>query len=352
MGYKIREIAKAVGAQVIGDGELEIKGVSGLDRPEPGTLVFIQDPKDLACLEKSAAGCIIVPKSVSQSQKPLLQTDNPKLAFAKALHLLFPPEQFSGSVSAKAAVASSAKIGKNVTIEAFAYVDENAEIGNDSVIRAFSFIGNSVRIGSHTLIHPNVNIYEKTVIGNRVTIHSGCVIGADGFGFVIDGKSQVKVPQVGNVVIQDEVEIGANTTIDRATIGQTVIGKGTKIDNQVQIAHNVQIGEHCAISAKCGISGSCKLGNFVILGGGAGLADHVEIGDGTMLGANSGVPSKKKIPAKQIWFGQPARPYQEMRKQIAAQLRAHENQEGLAALAKRLEQTVQDLESLKSSIKS
>jgi UDP-3-O-[3-hydroxymyristoyl] glucosamine N-acyltransferase len=197
------------------------------------------------------------------------------------------------------------------------------------------------------VVHPHAVIEAKARIGKRVVIHAGAVIGADGFGFVFDGKAQVKIPQVGSVVIEDDVEIGAGTTIDRATIGLTKIGRGTKIDNQVQIAHNVTIGEHCTISAQCGISGSTRVGNYVTMGGRVGLADHVEIGDRVMLGANAGVPTGKKIPANQIWFGQPARPYEEMRKQVASQLRAHAHRQELHGLKKKLEDLVEQLRELR-----
>ncbi len=352
MPYTIQKLSEIIHGTVIGDSKIEIGDVSGFEKPIRGGITFLLNPKDLPALEKSEIACIIVPKNITKSSKPLIQTDNPKLAFAMLLSLFHPPKKFDGQISKQAFIAPTAKIGDNVTVEAFAVIGEKVQIGKNSVIRANVHIGESAVIGENSVIHPNVTIYDQTKIGNRVTIHAGAVLGADGFGFVFDGKQQQKVPQVGIVVVHDDVEIGAGTTIDRATVGETVIGKGTKIDNQVQIAHNVEIGEHCAISAKCGISGSCKIGNFVTMGGGAGLADHVEIGDGTMLGGNSGVPSGKKIPAKQIWFGQPARPYQEMRRQIAAQLRAAESFGDVSDLKKRIANLEAEIESLRSGTKN
>jgi len=352
MPHTIQELAKIINGAVVGDSKIMISDVSSYEKPARQAITFLLNPKDLPELEKSEIGCIIVPKNILKSSKPLIQVENPKLAFAMLLSVFYPPQKFNGQISKLAYMAATARTNENVTIEPFAYVGENVEIGKNSVIRSHAHLDRNVTIGENTIIHPNVMIYEKAKIGNRVTIHAGAVLGADGFGFVFDGKQQQKVPQVGIVVIHDDVEIGAGTTIDRATVGETVIGKGTKIDNQVQIAHNVEIGEHCAISAKVGISGSCKIGNFVTMGGGAGLADHVEIGDGTMLGGLSGVPSGKKIPAKQIWFGQPARPYQEMRKQIAAQLRAAENYTDVSDLKKRLTSLEAEIETLKSGSKS
>lgn len=351
MPYTIQELAKIINGTVIGDPKTTVNDVSSYEKPIKQGITFLLNPKHLIDLETSEIGCIIVPKSISKSAKPLIQVDNPKLAFAMLLGVFYPPRKFNGQISKLAYLAATARTNDNVTIEPFAYIGENVEIGKNSVIRSHAFLDNGVTVGENTVIHPNVMVYEKTKIGNRVTIHAGAVLGADGFGFVFDGKQQQKVPQVGTVVIHDDVEIGAGTTIDRATVGQTVVGKGTKIDNQVQIAHNVEIGEHCAISAKVGISGSCKIGNYVTMGGGAGLADHVEIGDGTMLGGLSGVPSGKKIPPKQIWFGQPARPYHEMRKQIAAQLRAAESLGDVSDLKKRIANLEAEIETLRSGSK-
>ena len=288
--------------------------------------------------------CLIVPPRITNSKKPLIQVEQPKLAWAQILNLFFPPRAFPGTVSEKAFIASSARLGKGITIEAFAYVGEEVEIGAGSVIRAHSFLDRKVKIGEKTILHPHVTLYENTVVGSHCVIHAGAVIGADGFGFVPTPKGQVKVPQVGNVVIEDEVEIGACSTIDRATVGSTRIGRGVKIDNLVQIAHNVTLGPHTVISAQTGISGSSKIGAFVTMGGRVGLADHVEIGDQVILGAQSGVPTGKKVPPKQIWIGAPARPYQEARKQVAAQWRSAE----MLAEIRKLRARVEELEKLRS----
>ncbi|MBI4388429.1 MAG: UDP-3-O-(3-hydroxymyristoyl)glucosamine N-acyltransferase [Candidatus Omnitrophica bacterium] len=352
MGYSITDLAQKVGGTVVGDGKATIEGMASLDRPKAGCIAFISHPRDLKTLEETDIACVLVPKKIATSKKILIQVENPKLAFARLLQLFHPVRTFSGKISDQAIISKTAVIGKNVTIEPFAYIGERTQIGNGTVVRANSFLDDDVVIGENTVIHPNVSVYYGSKIGNRVALHSGVVVGADGFGFVFDGQELVKLPQVGIVIIHDDVEIGSCTTIDRAAIGETVIGQGTKIDNQVQIAHNVQIGAHCAISAQCGISGSTKIGNYVTMGGSVGIADHVEVGDGAMLGANAGIPPGKKIPPKQVWFGQPARPYDEMRKQFGAQLRAHENQEDLRELKKKVAALERELETLKSSSKS
>ena len=254
----------------------------------------------------------------------------------------------SKTIANQAFISKSAKIGQEVTIEPFAYIGEHVSVGNRSVIRSYVYIDQNTAIGEDSVIHPHVTIYPKTKIGNRVMIHAGSIIGSDGFGYVFDGRKQAKIPQVGNVIIEDDVEIGACTTIDRATIGSTIIHQGVKIDNLVQIAHNVEVGSHTCISAQSGISGSSKVGSYVTMGGRAGLSDHTEIGDQVMLGAQSGVPSHKKIPPKQIWIGAPARPYQAMRKQVAAQLRSYETQQLVSQLARRIQALEKEIESLKA----
>ncbi len=338
------ELAKEIQGKIIGDGRTPIVGITSADHPLAGHLAFLEETHRLAELEASPIACLIVPRQVASSTKPLIQVEQPKLAWARLLNLFFPPRAFTGTISEKAFVAPSARLGKGVTVEAFAFIGEEVEIGAGSAIRAYSYLDRECKIGEKTVIHPHAMLYENTVVGNRSAIHAGAVIGADGFGYVPTPQGQIKVPQVGNVVIGDDVEIGACTTIDRATIGSTRIADGVKIDNLVQIAHNVSIGANTVISAQTGISGSSKVGAFVTMGGRVGLADHVEIGDQAILGAQSGVPTGKKIPAKQIWIGAPARPYQEARKQVAAQWRSAEMMDEIRKLRARVE----ELEKLRS----
>jgi UDP-3-O-[3-hydroxymyristoyl] glucosamine N-acyltransferase len=345
MKKTVEEFAKLVGGTVIGDGTTLIEGITNSENPLKGHISFVQDEKGFKTLEASEIACMIVPKQIGQSAKALIQVEHPKRAWAKLLRELFPAKKFPGTICPHASVAKSARIGKNVTIEAFVTVGENSVIGDDAVIRSGVFIDENVKIGVDSFIHPNVTIYRDSEIGSRVVIHAGTVIGADGFGYVATPAAHEKLPQIGNVVIEDDVEIGACTTIDRAAIGSTHIGKGTKIDNLVQIAHNVVIGPHTVISAQTGISGSCKIGSHVTMGGSVGVGDHVEIGDWTMVGAGAGFPSNKKVPGKQIYFGQPARPYAEMRKQFGAQLRAAETLDDVRALKKRVAELEKNLPS-------
>ena len=324
MKKTIEELALLIDGKVIGNPATSIEGITNMETPGPALITFVQDPKYLSRLEASEIACLIVPPSVQASPKPLIQVKNPKLAWAKLLQEFYPSPSYSQTVSPQAFIAKTARLGRNVTIEPFAVVCDGVEIGDGAVLRGHVFAGENVKIGSQSVLHPGVVIYRDCVIGNSVVIHAGSVIGTDGFGYVATAEKQEKIPQVGNVVIEDDVELGACVTIDRATLGSTRICKGVKIDNLVQIAHNVTIGAHTVISAQTGISGSSKVGEHVTMGGKVGLGDHVEIGDWTMVGAGSGFPSGKKVPGKQIVFGEPARPYQQARRQIAAQLRSAE----------------------------
>ena len=332
MKKTIEELALLIDGKVIGNPSTSIEGITNMETPGPGLITFVQDPKYLSKLEASGIACLIVPPSVKASSKPLIQVKNPKLAWAKLLHAFYPAPSYSQTISPQASVAKTARLGRNITIEPFAVVCDGVEIGDGSVLRSHAFAAENVKIGSQSILHPGVVIYRDCVIGNSVIIHAGTVIGTDGFGYVATAEKQEKVPQVGNVVIEDEVELGACVTIDRATLGSTRICKGVKIDNLVQIAHNVTIGAHTVISAQTGISGSSKVGEHVTMGGKAGLGDHVEIGDWTIVGAGSGFPSGKKVPGKQIVFGEPARPYQQARRQIAAALRSAEMLEDIRKL--------------------
>ncbi|MDP3919932.1 MAG: UDP-3-O-(3-hydroxymyristoyl)glucosamine N-acyltransferase [Candidatus Omnitrophota bacterium] len=337
METTVQEIAHLVGGAVVGDSETPISGITNIETPLEGFISFVEDEKHLSALESSPIACLIVPKNLEKSSKTLIQVDAPKLAWARLLREFYPGPVYSQVVSEQAFIAKTAKLGKSVTVEPFARISEGAEIGDGAVIHSNAFVGDNVKIGSGTVVHPSAVIYHNSQIGSACIIHAGAVIGADGFGYVGTSQGLEKVPQVGNVVIGDGVEIGACTTIDRGTIGSTKIGAGCKIDNLVQIAHNVVIGTHTVISSQTGISGSSKIGAFVTMGGKVGVGDHVEIGDGVMVGAGSGFPSGKKIPPKQIVFGAPARPYKEARRQIAAQWRSAEMYEEIKKLRRKVE---------------
>ena len=338
----IESLSKIIQGKIIGDATLSVSGITNYEQPKAGCITFVTDEKKLKSLEQTDIACLIVPESITSSTKPLIQVGNPKAAWAQLLNEFFPPRKFKPGISPQASVSSQAKIGANVTIEPFAVIQDGAEIGDNSIIRSGAYVDINVKVGKNTIIHPRVMIYQDCQIGNRVILHSGTVIGTDGFGYVSSAAGHQKVPQVGIVVIEDDVEVGANTTIDRATIGETRIGRGSKIDNQVQIGHNVQLAPCVIISAQTGISGSTKVGMFVVMGGKVGVGDHCEIGNQVMIGAGAGVPSNKKIPDKQIVFGEPARPYAEARRQIGAQLRSAETLDEVRKLRKELDALKKD----------
>ncbi len=344
----IESLARLIQGKVIGDATALISGITNFEQPKAGCITFVQDEKKLKSLEQTEIACLIVPENITASTKTLIQVANPKAAWAQLLNDFFPPRQFTPAISAQASVSPKAKIGTGVTIEPFAVIQDGAEIGDNAVIRSGAYVDHGVKIGKNTILHPRVMVYQDCQIGNRVILHSGTVIGTDGFGYVSSAAGHQKVPQVGIVVIEDDVEVGANTTIDRATIGETRIGRGSKIDNQVQIGHNVQLGACTIISAQTGISGSTKVGMFVVMGGKVGIGDHCEIGNQVMIGAGAGVPSNKKIQDKQIVFGEPARPYAEARRQIGAQLRAAETLDEVRKLRKELNELKKQSEQSKA----
>jgi len=307
MRKTLKEIAELVQGEVVGDSSIVITGASGIKEACRGDITFLSNPKYYSLLNSTAASAVITSREEFKTSKPLIRTDNPSLAFVKVISLVKDDSAcHPKGVHASAILGKNAAIGKNVSLGAYAIIGDNARIGENSVIYPGVFIGNDVNIGSNALIYANVSVREKCVIGNNVIIHSGTVIGSDGFGFIdIEGR-HYKIPQVGIVEIGDDVEIGANVTIDRARFGKTTIGSGTKIDNLVQIAHNVTIGNNCLIVAQAGISGSTIIGDNVILAGQAGVVGHITIGDNSIVTAQSGV--SKSVAANTVVSGSPARP--------------------------------------------
>ncbi|MCS7163675.1 MAG: UDP-3-O-(3-hydroxymyristoyl)glucosamine N-acyltransferase [Thermodesulfovibrio sp.] len=306
---KLSEIANLFNAKVEGEEDVEISGVKGLEDAQEGDITYIASSKYAEVAKKSKASAFIVREKLSYLNRPQLICENPQFVFAKLLEIFYiKPHPYQG-VSENSIIASTAQIGKNVTVYPFVYIDENVTIGDNTVIYPFTFIGKETSIGSDCLIYPNVTIRERVKIGNRVIIHAGTQIGCDGFGYIFHEGKHYKIPQVGGVIIEDDVEIGACVTIDRATTGNTIIGKGTKIDNLVQIAHNVKIGQNVIIVAQVGIAGSSKVGDGCILAGQVGISDHVEIEAGTIITAQSGVmPGKVQ---KGIFSGTPIMPHRE-----------------------------------------
>jgi UDP-3-O-[3-hydroxymyristoyl] glucosamine N-acyltransferase len=308
---KLEEIAKFIDGRVIGDGGIEVSGVSGLSEAGAGDITFLSEGKFLPQAKESKAAAVIVKEVIAELNKPQISVANPQLAFAQLLgHFYIRPIPSKGT-SEKAFVSPSAVIGSNVTIYPFAFVADDAIVGKDSVIYPGVFIGEKSVIGEACIIYSNVTVREGVTIGSRVIIHAGAVIGADGFGYVFDGQEHRKIPQVGGVIVEDDVEIGANTTIDRATTGMTVIGRGTKIDNLVQIGHNVKIGRNAIFVAQVAIGGSSNVGDGVILAGQVGVADHVTIEAGTIAGAQTGLTGKAGRVKKGVYGGTPALPINE-----------------------------------------
>ncbi len=307
MGKTLKELAACVGGELVGDGDIIITGVSGIREAAEGDITFLANPKYLPLLEKTRASAIVTSRDVTARRKPIIRTENPSLAFVKIVSFISPDHTVHPKgIHPTAVIGKNVSLGKNVAIGPYVVIEDNAKIGQDSVIYSGCFIGHDTEIASHALIYSNVSLRERIRIGRNVIIHSGTVIGSDGFGYVsVEGRHH-KVPQVGTVVIEDDVEIGANVAIDRARFDETIIRAGTKIDNLVHIAHNVVIGENSLIVAQVGISGSTVIGKGVILAGQVGIVGHVEIGDNAVVMAQSGV--SKSVPAGAYVWGYPAKP--------------------------------------------
>jgi len=316
MNLTLKELANQSGGELFGDPTLEITGAASLSEATQGDISFFTDRKFIGLLRKTRASAIFVrPDFVESITAAQIRVSNPTKSFEQVL-LKFAPEPitFAPGVHQSAVVDPSAQLGERVSIQPLAVIDAGARIGDGTIIGAGSYIGHETVIGSGCRIYPNVTIRERSRIGSRVIIHSGAVIGADGFGFeMVDGRQQ-KIQQLGIVQIDDDVEIGANTTVDRARFGRTWIQQGVKIDNLVQIAHNVVIGKNSVIVAQTGISGSTRVGERVTMAGQVGIVGHVEIADGSVIAAQSGV--SKSVPGG-VWFGYPAGPIEETKQQIA-----------------------------------
>jgi UDP-3-O-[3-hydroxymyristoyl] glucosamine N-acyltransferase len=300
-----------------GAPELSVAGAASLSEAGPSQVTFFGNARYLPAVRQSKAAAVFVPSDFAEQIAPaLIKVANPTLAFEKALERFAPPPvTYAVGVHSTAVIGADVTLGEGVSIQPYAVIERGASIGADSVIGAHAFIGQESVLGAGCQIHPNVTIRERALIGSRVTIHSGTVIGSDGFGYEFAGGRHVKIPQTGIVQIDNDAEIGANVTIDRARFGRTWIQEGTKIDNLVQIAHNVVIGRHSIIVAQAGISGSSKLGQYVTLAGQVGVAGHIEIGDHVTVAAQSGI--SKNIPSGEIWFGYPAAPMREYKERLA-----------------------------------
>jgi len=348
--YQVAEIARLVGGRITGNPALALKDVNSLELGGPEELSFISSARHFKEAERSRAGCVIAPEGFTSSSKTVITVDHPKAAFVKAMWLFHPERYAASGIHPTAVIDPSATIGQEVSIGPLVTVGKHAKIGRRVTICPGTMVGDSVQIGEGTLIYPNVTLYERVVIGARVIIHAGCVIGADGFGFVLEGGRHLKVPQLGNVVIEDDVEVGANCTIDRATFGSTVIGRGTKMDNLVHVAHNVTVGEHSLLVAQVGIAGSSKIGHHVTLAGQVGVADNVTVGDYVTVGARSAVITGQKVGSHQTVWGIPARPIEETKRALAAVAFLPKFLERLRKLEDRLEALEESLKDILSKV--
>ncbi len=303
---KLKELANILGAELTECFDLEVHGVAGVHEAGEGQITFITGKNYLKDLELSRASAALVPLDTPAMRMPLLRLKNPRLAFARVLELFYVKPYQAIGISEKASIGVNVVIGADPSIHPFAVLADDSKLGDRVTVHPGASIGSGSLVDDDSIIHENVSIGGNIRIGKRVIIHAGTVLGSDGFGFVTDNERHHKIPQVGGVIIEDDVEIGANCTIDRATLGNTVIKKGTKLDNQIQVAHNVTIGEHCLIAAQAGIAGSSTLGNYVVFGGKVGVADHISIGDRVMAGGGSGIT--KDVEAGQIIAGYYAMP--------------------------------------------
>ena len=335
MELSAADIAQLTGATVHGDPKILISGVNGIEEAAPGELTFVRSARYAALLATSKASAVFVSEPIEGLTLTQLVTPQPDLAFAQVLQRFKTEQtQHPQGIHATAIVADSATLGEGVALDAHVVVAEGAVLGDNVVIYAGSYIGRNVNIGNGTIVYPRVVIREECTIGARCVLHAHCTIGTDGFGFAPLGGVWVKIPQVGRVVLGDDVEVGSHTAIDRATFGETRVGTGTKIDNLVQIGHNVRIGQHCVIAGKAGIAGSAIIGNHVRVGASAGINGHIDIGDGASIGARAGVT--RSIPAGATVSGFPAIDHNLQRRVLVAQQQAPDLARRVRVLERRL----------------
>jgi UDP-3-O-[3-hydroxymyristoyl] glucosamine N-acyltransferase len=337
----IDELAAAAGGDVLGDGSLMIEGAAEAAHAGRGKVTYASSEKYLEEALEAGASCIVVPKDLvaglargaarlTKAQEvgtSFIVVDEPRLAFARILGVLYPRQNPRPGVHPTAVLHGQAAFGADVSIGPYVVVEQGARIGDGCVLGSGCYVGAEVEMGPSCTVGPNVVLYEGVKLGSRVNVEAGTVIGSQGFGWAPADGRYAGVPQVGTVVIEDDVDIGANVTIDRATLGETRVGQGTKIDNLVHIAHNVRIGQHCAISGQVGIAGSSTLGDWVVLAGQVGVADHVVIGDNVKVGAKSGISSGKIVRGNQIIWGIPARELKEAKRQAATLARLSKSRE-------------------------
>ena len=318
MEHTLQTIAEHLHGRVIGDGTMRIHGVNSVEDAQVGELTFAEDARHLAAALTTPVSAVIVSSEAARrlGTKSGIGVENPKLAFSLALDLFHPTPLSTPGIHPTAVLGNRVLVDEKVCIRPHVVIGDDVSIGRGTVIESGVHIGDGVTIGAGCLVGPNVTLYRQTCLGQRVRIHAGSVIGGDGFGYVFHQGRHLKVPQVGNVVIEDDVEIGCNVCVDRATIGSTLIRRGTKIDNLVQIAHNDRIGQHVIMTGQVGFSGSVTVGDYAVFGGKAGVVDHVTIGERAQVGAGSVVT--KSVEAGTVVWGFPARPIRETKRDMAS----------------------------------
>ncbi|MGA2243519.1 MAG: UDP-3-O-(3-hydroxymyristoyl)glucosamine N-acyltransferase [Verrucomicrobiota bacterium] len=316
MSFTTAEIAKRIEGEVLGDETAILTGFSTADAAKSGDLTFAETAEYFAAAEQSAATAVIAAKEFTSAVKTVIRVADPRVAFALVLEAFFPESAPAPGVHPSAVIAPSAQVDPTAFVGPHCTVGERVTIGAHCALQAGNFVGDDSVLGEGTRLFANVTVYARSQIGCRVRIHAGAVIGSDGFGYVLDSGIHRKVPQIGNVIIGDDVEIGANSSVDRGALGSTIIGPGTKIDNLVQVAHNVEIGAHSILCSQVGVAGSTRLGNFCVLAGQVGIAGHLKIGNHVTVGSKSGV--MHDIPDQETWLGLPAQPDKQAKRMMIA----------------------------------
>ena len=332
----VSELGARFGGRVVGDGAILIHRVNSLEAAGEGEIAYVEDEKFFNAASASKASCVIVPEGANVKASCRIEAKNPKLAFALIAALLHPPKRRAPSIHASAAIAESAEVHESVFIGPHVCIGEYARVGADTRIEAGVVIGSNVTVGRECVLHPNAVLYDGISIGDRVILHAGVCIGADGFGYVRDDMGYHKFPQIGTVVIEDDVELGAYTCVDRAALGQTRIGRGTKLDNLVHVGHNCDIGERVVIAAQTGISGSVTIEDDCVIGGQVGFGDHIRVKSGAVIGSKAGVlPGKIVRPG--VWWGIPIQPLDDYKRLNAHLGRLPQMREEIKELRRKIE---------------
>jgi UDP-3-O-[3-hydroxymyristoyl] glucosamine N-acyltransferase len=331
------ELAQLVGGRMVGDGDVAIESVADLETAREGDITYVENEKLFAAANQTSASCLIAPANASLDFPCRIEVAKPKLAFALAAEVLHPAKRFEPSIHGSAVIAETADVALTAYIGPHVSIGEHSQIGGGSQIHSGASIGDHVVVGSECVVHPNVVVYDHVTIGNGVILHSGVVLGADGFGYVRDEQSHHKFPQIGTVVIEDEVELGANTCVDRAALGRTRIGRGTKLDNMVHVGHNCDIGERVVIAGQTGISGSVTIEDDCVIGGQVGFGDHIRVQSGAIIGSKAGIlPGKIVRPG--VWWGIPIQPLDQYKRLNAHISRLPQIRDDLKALQRRVKE--------------